>query len=356
MGGDMVKADMSQLQLDYFTYEELADRIRALTQGPSGRQVLGMATYGSSAPDGASGSAGHAWPHVALPALGEQASGWAEVWSVPADAPAVQIGHRAGVGFSRSADLAFVWLSTPLSTQDHELQAATRQAYDAVFDALRGLGHPHPLRFWNYLPDILGAMQGEERYRIFNTGRHAAFNTHGSLVQGQPPAACALGQPEGLSGPLVVFALASTRAAQPVENPRQVSAYRYPPQYGAQRPLFSRATVAGVGNESTVLISGTASILGYETVHIGDVQAQTEESLNNIEALLGEVGRCHPCAGLRMADLQLKAYVRHPADWATVREVVQRRLGSHPACIYLQAVVCRPDLLVEIEAAAARST
>ena len=75
-------------------------------------------------------------------------------------------------------------------------------------------------------------------------------------------------------------ASASWRAARrrvPVENPRQVSAYRYPPTYG---PRVADLLARGAGRTSAaatiaLFISGTASIVGHETVHQGDVRAQT---------------------------------------------------------------------------------
>ena len=47
-------------------------------------------------------------------------------------------------------------------------------------------------------------------------------------------------------------------------------------------------------------------------------------------------------------------YLRHAADQSTVREVFEREVGAASAAardaIYLQADICRADLLVEIEA------
>ncbi|MDI1258429.1 hypothetical protein [Aquabacterium sp.] len=350
---------MSHLQLDYIALEALDAWAEGLERSPATRQILGMAVFGAA--EVINGSALPArlaeagWPRVALPVLGDDTAAWVEVWSVPGNAPKVVHGEVAGVAYAQCADLVFAWLATPLPTQDKLLEQATQQAYDAVFGALGQLGCPHPLRFWNYLPDILGAGQGEERYRIFNVGRHASFLAHSTMVDPNPPAACALGHPEGVGGPLTVYALASSRPAQPIENPRQLSAYRYPPQYGLRSPTFSRAALAPAGDEECVFISGTASIVGHETVHLNDVQAQTHETLNNIEALIDRFRAERPGKVWQASKLQLKAYVRHATDLPQVRQVVEQRLGTDVPCFYLQAVVCRPDLLVEIEATTARS-
>jgi hypothetical protein len=44
-----------------------------------------------------------------------------------------------------------------------------------------------------------------------------------------------------------------------------------------------------------------------------------------------------------------KAYIRHAKDFDTVRDIVGRRLGDEAQVIYLQAEICRLDLLFEIE-------
>lgn len=349
---------MSHLQLDYIALDTLDSWIRSLELGPQARRILGMTVFGS--PEGLGGKLPNSlserqWPRMALPVLGHDTPAWVEVWSVPASAAPLEQGEVCGVSYTRCADLVFAWLTTSLPSADHQLAPTTQETYDALFSALGQLACPHPWRFWNYMPDILGAHQGEERYRIFNVGRHASFRSHSGLIEQHPPAACALGHPKGMAAPLSVYALASSRPAQSIENPRQLSAYHYPPQYGPRSPSFSRAALAPVGGEETVFISGTASIVGHDTVHLNDVKAQTEETLNNIEALLARFAVERPAKGWQMADLHLKAYVTHSSDLPTVREVVQRRLGPLMPCVYLQAVVCRPDLLVEIEASAIRS-
>jgi hypothetical protein len=127
----------------------------------------------------------------------------------------------------------------------------------------------------------------------------------------------------------------------PVENPRQVSAYEYPAQYGP-KPAFSRASILG----DTLFISGTASIVGHETVHVDDVTGQTRETLANIEALVGEANRISGAGRFDMSTLAYKVYVRHATDLP----LIQSQLHTLTQVLYLQADICRQDLLVEIEA------
>ena len=231
------------------------------------------------------------------------------------------------------------------------LQAASRQAYADLFAVLAESSSPHLLRLWNHFPDMNLETGGIERYRQFNAGRQQAFTEAGRSAFEGAPAACALGT-EG--GPLRVYFLAGAHAPLALENPRQVSAYRYPDSYGPRSPTFSRAALVDTGGRSQMLfISGTASIIGHETVHLGDVRRQTEESLANIAAVL-HVAASRAGVAVPVQGLSCTIYLRHAGDLAVVREVFERHVGVHSAAareaVYLRADICRAGLLVEIEA------
>ena len=133
------------------------------------------------------------------------------------------------------------------------------------------------------------AAGGDERYRHFNSARQMAFSKSGRATMGTVPAACALGSPAG--SPISIYFLAARRPPKMIENPRQTSAYHYPPKFGRHSPIFSRACVWGESGGDKLFISGTASIVGHETIHRGDVVAQTRETMVNIGALLEEANR-----------------------------------------------------------------
>jgi len=231
------------------------------------------------------------------------------------------------------------------------MQASAQRAYADLFAVLAGNACSQLLRVWNYFADINVETGGTERYRQFNAGRQQAFiDAQRSAFDGSP-AACALGMH---GGPLTVYFLAGRQSPIAIENPRQVSAYRYPDTYGPRAPTFSRAAVADVGGGHSVLfISGTASIVGHESVHLGDIHRQTEESLANIEAVRG-AAEVRSGLAFPAGELIYTVYVRHPDDMAVVREVFERSVGSGSSAardaIYLNADVCRAELLVEIEA------
>ncbi|MDD4929324.1 MAG: hypothetical protein PHP85_08615 [Gallionella sp.] len=230
------------------------------------------------------------------------------------------------------------------------LQQATASAYCQIFALLDAMPFPYLFRVWNYIARINEKSFDLERYQQFNRGRQEAFMAHGRDVMKNAPAACALGVAQG---PLTIAFLAGRTRPLNLENPRQISACEYPPQYGPRSPIFSRASLVRMGQNEVLFISGTASIVGHATLHAGDVVAQTRETMNNIKAVLVEVNRHQ--TGFDPACLSYKVYVRHPADFELIRDELARS-GGAPKAVYLRADICRQDLLVEIEATAIRAS
>ena len=230
------------------------------------------------------------------------------------------------------------------------LRHISELAYARLFRLLDAQGLPHLWRVWNYIPDINGVQAGLERYRQINLGRGDAFEGCARSVTEQVPAACALGVG---GGPLSMAFMAGATPVVPIENPRQVSAYRYPDVYGPRSPTFSRAALAHVSGQELFFVSGTASIVGHETLHPGDVVAQTHESLNNVETVLVEANRQARGGGFSLSDLVYRVYVRQAADAPAVMAALRERLGA-VEMLCVQADVCRADLLVEIEGQALR--
>lgn len=294
-----------------------------------------------------------AWPqqHLRAPLLDAGTALRQEVWRT--DGP-VQQGHSEGIHWRRSADLLYGVIELQegdcAATSDATpLQAASQLIYERLFGLLRAQATPHLWRVWNYLGRINGESHGLERYRQFNQGRHKAFVQARRETGGQVPAACALGV---VDGPLSVAFLAGTSPVVPLENPRQVSAWRYPAQYGPQAPTFSRAALAYPREQEVLFISGTASIVGHETVHPGDVAAQCRETVRNLECIVIEANRVARSARpFSLEGLSHRVYVRHAGDADTVQRTLQPLLRGAPV-VCVQADICRADLLVEIESQA----
>jgi len=234
---------------------------------------------------------------------------------------------------------------------DSTLRAATDAAYQQIFDLLKTKNYPHLWRAWNYIPAIHDLEAGLERYRQFNIGRHQAFEAVRCAID-TSPAASALGTRGGLfSVAFIAGHIAPTR----IENPRQISAYAYPAQYGPRSPAFSRAVTITDSQHCLLLVSGTASIIGHETVHSGDVIAQTREAVANVAALLEQVNSSMSSA-FPLAALTYRVYVRNLDHCALVQQTLEALINAADRALYVQADICREDLLVEIEAFAALPT
>lgn len=284
------------------------------------------------------------WPEQRLH-LATADADWRETWCAGG---ALSEGREAGLHWRATPDLLFGLIErqeTPGAGRGERLRALSAQAYHRLFALMKARGLPHLWRVWHYLADINGEDDGLERYRWFNLGRHDAFRAEGAATEHLVPAASALGC---AGGPLSIAFIAGRSAPRPLENPRQVSAFHYPAQYGPRPPVFARAALAWHGPHEILFISGTASIVGHESRHAGDVAAQCDETVCNIEAVLTEARRHSRHGGFGADRLVHRAYVRHAAHLPVVREALQRRLGG-AAFALLQADVCRRDLLVEVE-------
>ncbi|MEO7774124.1 MAG: hypothetical protein ABIT61_05410 [Steroidobacteraceae bacterium] len=274
-----------------------------------------------------------------------------EVWRAPGPFRTGKIGP---VRYRANQTLAFgcLELSEASFAASHHprtaLSAIVESAYAEIFGCIDSLGFPHLVRVWNHLPEINSNTSGFERYRQFNEARHRSFLACGRQTAGNVPAACALGTPAGTA--LVVYFLASSQAGTIIENPRQVSAWNYPSQYGAFSPLFSRAILTNVSTHPELFISGTASIVGHRSVHPDDAADQTREAATNICALLGEANRVINKSVFDKEHLRYKVYVRDPADYAAVADVLHAIVQPLASPVFLRADICRSDLLVEVEA------
>jgi chorismate lyase / 3-hydroxybenzoate synthase len=289
--------------------------------------VLGVVGYGGGRPAGLADGV----PFIQTPLAPLEGGPVYEIWEVDEPVRAVSVGPVEG---ACSGELAFgaVRIEPGLPVEE-----ATERAYEALFAFMAQTGCDVPIRFWNYLSDILAEEDGLERYRHFNVGRHRAFLRH--LREAVPPAASGVGG----FGDSVIYLLAARSPAKAVENPRQVSAYDYPLQYGPRSPGFSRAGLFG----GALFVSGTASIVGHETRHAGDVAAQAVETAENLRALIGAAGLEGALGGPGWA---LKAYVRDAAARQVLAPVLAGLFGAGAAVLYLHGEVCRADLALEVEA------
>jgi chorismatase len=161
-----------------------------------------------------------------------------------------------------------------------------------------------------------------------------------------------------MGGDICVVFLASREAAcRPIENPRQVPAYQYPPKYGPRPPSFARATYLHRADGGAIYVSGTAAVVGHLSIHRGDAERQCRATCENLEKLLAveNLERHGVAVGARARDLStIRVYVRRPEDVPVVKRVCDEAFGRLRRVAYLRADVCRAELLIEIEGVVAR--
>ncbi|MBN8727029.1 MAG: pteridine-dependent deoxygenase [Xanthomonadales bacterium] len=315
----MSRSDAPQVALHMSYATGAAGR---LLDDPATLAVIG---FGRDAPLPASERA----LRVGLEPLG--AAPW-EVWRGKAP---VRSGREGALAWSTDGEHLF--FAVELDEAAHGgIAGATAAAYRQLAAFVGDSATPHVLRLWNYFDAINLGDGDDERYRLFCDGRARGLATADWTHY---PAATAIGRRDGVRT-LQVYGLASRRPGRPLENPRQVSAWRYPRQYGPTAPVFARGMLEAGGE---LLISGTAAVIGHASAHPGDLDAQTVETLANIDALVdGSGSAAH-------GPLRLKAYVRNPADAGRIAAAITPRLEDPADLVLLAGDICRSELLVEVD-------
>jgi enamine deaminase RidA (YjgF/YER057c/UK114 family) len=209
------------------------------------------------------------------------------------------------------------------------------RAADALL-ADAGMRFTDVLRTWIHVRDI------DRDYGALNEARRAFFRDRGisrrpasTGVQGIPaPAAHAFS--------MSLFAIRSDRplGVEPMSTPSLNEAW----SYGAD---FSRGLRVADANQVTLHVSGTASVdeVG-RTAHVDDFAPQAERMLHNVATLLERQG-----AGF--GDLVSGvAYLKHARDAAALGEIRRAHGFDGFPCAVVEAPLCRPDLLCEVEAVA----
>lgn len=222
-----------------------------------------------------------------------------------------------------------------------QADAMFRQASRALHEY--DLSYRNVVRTWIYLDQILAW------YDDFNRARsdfHADVGIDGRIGGTPFPASTAI---QGRCGEDACrMDLLAVRA-------REGSSVDIRPVLGSRRQRdaflygsgFARAMSLGIEGRRTLFVSGTASIdLDGLTAHPGDREGQTLQTLRSIEALLDEQG-----GSLR--DIAVGTLFHKDEETLVTYRAIAERLGlADLPLIPVQSDVCRPDLLIEIEAVA----
>jgi enamine deaminase RidA (YjgF/YER057c/UK114 family) len=240
--------------------------------------------------------------------------------------------------------------------------------YETVFKQMKsilnkeGLSFQHVVRQWNYIENITQYSVYNEvknqHYQIFNDIRSSYYSSS-NFINGYP-AATGIGT---IGGGLCIDFIASYNISgiQLIKSPVQLDAHQYSDSVlennvlveGIQKstPKFERAKMLQIGNNKFVFISGTAAILGQDTVNEMNVDYQTKLTIDNILALITP-------SNLLKYNIQteckvpicrlLRAYVKRKDDAFIVEQICKSKF-SNAAVNVVISDVCRDNLLVEIE-------
>lgn len=263
-----------------------------------------------------------------------------------------------------SADLLLVRIRLPeaVSLDDAAFRSGVTRCYVTAAEVLAGRDL-RPVRIWNYVPAIRRPSQdGFSRYEVFNAGRQRGYDAcyPPEDAEARHVTSSAVGH---RGRDLVVHVLASVRRAAAFENPRQRPAYLYSQRYGPLPPCFARASrvegrLGALPWQTVGLVAGTASIVGEDSRHAGDLEGQLAETLLNLATIAAEVAE-RPLAQAALSEdaqraalaryRELRIYVVREGDAPTVEQVVRDAFPNLTRFDLAAADLCRPELLVEAE-------
>lgn len=316
----------------------VAHRLTTPQAALADENVLGVFCYGAV-------SSGLDDPRLlAVPLECLSGPGHADVLQSP---EAVTRGREDGFAYAHNTQVMLAQLRVESTPGDTEAQAY--EAYQRIHRFLDERGFTYPLRVWNYIHDINAGQGDAEHYKRFCVGRARALQAIRNTERDYP-AASAIGHHDA-DGALIIHLLAANTPGHQVENPRQISAFRYPRRYGIRSPSFSRARLIQWPRMSHLYLSGTASVVGHESLYPGNCRAQLMESLRNMGSVM-EIASAAGDGDVRFDNEHLKlmhVYMRNRGDLDTAQSCIERHFGGDVLVTYLLGDICRGDLLIEVD-------
>lgn len=217
------------------------------------------------------------------------------------------------------------------------------------------------VRQWNYIGHITGVTGGIQHYQTFNDARADFYGNCNWKTNGYPAATGI-----GMTGNRLIVSFIALRPLnhqvqiQPLNNSLQTPAHAYSEKVlvcstANERhatPKFERAKIISNDLFGICFISGTAAIRGEQSINSMDAALQTRQTLENIQHLISDKNLQENGIGVKVSTPSLlRIYVKYGKDM----EVVKTQVGKvwpHVPAVYLEAGICREELLVEIEGVA----
>ncbi len=260
-----------------------------------------------------------------------------EIWEVQ---DKVIFTQQNDINISRSKEYMFGSAIIENTSSYEELKSNIEKKYNDFFN-LAKKSNMQILKIWHYFPDLLkNYSNNKTNYSLLCDARETIYIE--TFENQNFPAATVI----GIEGKkiLIYFFSAFCKSYSALENKRQVSSYNYPKSIFKEKPMFSRAVSFIPNNykKKKFLISGTASIIGYESIHLDNVIKQLEEALINYnnfikpEDIILNVSRVY--LSKKIEDSSVKIINKKLEDFFGLNKY-----------ILLQGEMCRKELLIEIE-------
>jgi enamine deaminase RidA (YjgF/YER057c/UK114 family) len=241
---------------------------------------------------------------------------------------------------TKGRSYSLLWTTGFTSTTALDSEIQTREIFSSLASSLATHAmtiRNNMVRTWIYVRDI------DNHYAGMVKARHEYFESIGLTSKTRYIASTGIeGKNVDCKSLVYVDALSigGLREEQIVrmEAPRNLSSTIV---YGV---TFERGTRVRFGDRSHLYLSGTASIdKTGATLYPRDVRKQAERTFDNIEALLAP-------QGATMENIQyLTLYLRNPKHYPFIQDILAKRLPETTPVIAVQAPVCRPGWLFEVD-------
>jgi chorismate lyase/3-hydroxybenzoate synthase len=267
--------------------------------------------------------------------------------------------NEGGLEIIETAQFALISATIPgvNSMNAPTFEQRVTETYSTILQSIDTLSANHPVRLWNYIPAIHAAMEPQlDRYMVFNAGRYRAFAQRfggPGAFDRRVPTASGIGHD---LHDLVIHCLSTAAPAIVIDNPRQIAPHRYSTRFGPLPPCFARASL--LPRQRLILVGGTASIKGEDSLHSASLSLQFQETLTNLASV---VEAAHPkTAAAKPLPEQhwlncytdLRVYYSRAQDGDALAAMTRKAFSDRCRIEMRRADLCRSELLVEIEGVA----
>jgi len=223
------------------------------------------------------------------------------------------------------------------------------------------------VRQWNYIENILNNDDAIQHYQEFNNQRTGFYGTV-KWDSGYPSATGIGTEAGGVGINLIAVKSSANYDVYSIKNPKQTDAHGYSEKvlWGSKEglskttPKFERGKIIITNNYIDIYVSGTAAIIGENTIPEIDVKSQTRTTIENIlslvsiENLKNNIPEKYHSRLNKLIDgfsfSYIRVYVKQENYVREVKKICLEYFGDSPT-IFVVADICRKNLLVEIEGA-----